>query len=371
MTPLLVLGRGIGDRAKGFMISKERTIFLNGPNAVLNSAGGVDVMGDIHGNADALEGAFTHLGYHKEGETTWRPSEDRVALFVGDLIDRGPANRRVVDIVRGMTERNEAVCLMGNHELNAVHFAMEDGQGGHLRTRSDKNFFQHIHFLIEYAGQSGRDALTRDLDWFKTLPLWVETDAFRAVHACWSPSHVEALRPHAHDPASRGPAFWRDAADKKTELGAAVEVALKGLEEALPHGISASDKDGVTRTDARMRWWTEAHHFLDAALIQGSLSEADQARLAQLAPPECVRDRALVPEKLTFFGHYWMPPKDGPWVYSDGNGVCLDFSVAKGDDGLLGVYRWNGEHEALQGNLLGVDANGRTFASRKVGSALP
>lgn len=336
---------------------------MNDPNAILNSARGVDVIGDIHGYADALEGALAHLGYHKEGETTWRPCEGRVALFVGDLIDRGPANRRVVDIVRGMTERNEAVCLMGNHELNAVHFSMDDGKGGHLRNRSDKNLFQHIQFLIEYAGQGGRDALKRDLEWFKTLPLWVETDGFRAVHACWSPSHIEALRPYAHDPDRRSTDFWRMASDKTTDLGAAVEVALKGLEEALPHGISAADKDGVTRTDARMRWWTEARHFLDAALVQGSLSEADQARLAELAPPECVRDRAIVPEKLTFFGHYWMPPKNGPWVYSDGNGVCLDFSVAKGDDGLLGVYRWNGEDEASEDNLFGVDVDGRRAAS--------
>ena len=43
-------------------------------------------------------------------------------IFVGELIDQGPDNRGVINTVRPLVESGHAVCLMGNHELNAVLF---------------------------------------------------------------------------------------------------------------------------------------------------------------------------------------------------------------------------------------------------------
>ncbi|MFO8043960.1 MAG: metallophosphoesterase, partial [Alkalispirochaeta sp.] len=61
-----------------------------------------DVIGDIHGHAAALEQLLRRLGYqYRYG--TWRyPGAGRRAVFVGDFIDRGPAIRDTVDIVRRM-----------------------------------------------------------------------------------------------------------------------------------------------------------------------------------------------------------------------------------------------------------------------------
>jgi hypothetical protein len=59
-----------------------------------------DVIGDIHGQADKLRALLQRLGY-QQGKT-WRPPAGREAVFIGDLIDRGPAQRETIDIVRGM-----------------------------------------------------------------------------------------------------------------------------------------------------------------------------------------------------------------------------------------------------------------------------
>ena len=82
---------------------------------------------------------------------------------------------------------------MGNHELNALHFHMmhpDDGQP--LRAHSPKNIQQHQTFLDQFPVG---DAQTRDvLDWMRGLPLYLEQDGFRAVHACWSEPLIDRLR---------------------------------------------------------------------------------------------------------------------------------------------------------------------------------
>ena len=47
----------------------------------------------------------------------------RRAVFVGDLIDRGPAQLRILDIVKLMVDSGSAQVVMGNHEFNAIAYA--------------------------------------------------------------------------------------------------------------------------------------------------------------------------------------------------------------------------------------------------------
>lgn len=53
-------------------------------------------------------------------------SPRETARFVCDPIDRGPKNARVLEIARAMVEAGQARVAMGNHELNALHFATLD-----------------------------------------------------------------------------------------------------------------------------------------------------------------------------------------------------------------------------------------------------
>ena len=73
-----------------------------------------DIVGDIHGQADKLEALLLRMGYaHRAG--AWRKA-GHTAVFVGDLIDRGPGQLRTLEIVRDMIDAGSGLASMGNHE---------------------------------------------------------------------------------------------------------------------------------------------------------------------------------------------------------------------------------------------------------------
>ena len=80
-----------------------------------------DIIGDIHGQIDKLEALFKKLGYRvKDG--AYRNPEGRMAIFLGDLVDRGPGQVEVINVVRDMIEAGSGRSILGNHEWNAVGF---------------------------------------------------------------------------------------------------------------------------------------------------------------------------------------------------------------------------------------------------------
>jgi hypothetical protein len=87
-------------------------------------SGPCDIIGDVHGHADKLEALLRLMGY-RETAGAWRHPE-RMAIFVGDFIDRGPAQVRSVDIARRMVDAGAALAVMGNHELNAIAWHTAD-----------------------------------------------------------------------------------------------------------------------------------------------------------------------------------------------------------------------------------------------------
>lgn len=88
--------------------------------------GPFDIIGDVHGCCDELESLLLRLGYR----VSWTPElsverdHDRTAVFVGDLVDRGPRSPDVVRLVRRMIDDGLALCVMGNHERKAVKWLM-------------------------------------------------------------------------------------------------------------------------------------------------------------------------------------------------------------------------------------------------------
>ena len=87
-----------------------------------------DVIGDVHGQDGKLTALLAKLGYRvKDG--AYRHPEGRMALFLGDLVDRGPGQVEVLDIVRDMIEAGSGRSIMGNHEWNAIGFATRDPEG--------------------------------------------------------------------------------------------------------------------------------------------------------------------------------------------------------------------------------------------------
>lgn len=85
--------------------------------------GPFDIVGDVHGCLDELLEVMSQLGYAVEregGEFKVTPPEGRTLVFVGDLVDRGPATPDVLRLAMTMVEAGQAVCVPGNHDIKLV-----------------------------------------------------------------------------------------------------------------------------------------------------------------------------------------------------------------------------------------------------------
>ena len=85
--------------------------------------GPFDIVGDVHGCADELLALLEKLGYRVSGPPaapTVEAPDGRTAIFLGDLVDRGPDSPRVLKTVMGMVQRGQALCVPGNHDVKLV-----------------------------------------------------------------------------------------------------------------------------------------------------------------------------------------------------------------------------------------------------------
>ncbi len=298
-----------------------------------------DLIGDIHGQADALLELLHRLGYRLVSGRHRHP-DGRRAVFLGDFIDRGPRSRRVLEIVRAMIDAGEALAVMGNHEFNALLFHTTDpGTGQPLRAHTLRHVRQHDAFLREYRDDPA--ALAEAVAWFRTLPLLLDLgpEGPRVVHACWDAEAVAWLQRQPWHPAGEPlpEAFLAAAARPGTREHAVAERLLKGPEIPLPDGLRCRSRDGNVRRHARVNWW-------DAALPDGPerLLLPEQECRRAVAAAERFPDLSAVPPyppdaPPVFFGHYWRrigEPVMGP------NWACLDWSAAAERGGHLACYRW-------------------------------
>lgn len=81
--------------------------------------GPFDIIGDVHGCRSELDTLLRALGWEVTGDNATHP-EGRTAVFVGDLVDRGPDSPGVLRLVMGMVAAGTALCVSGNHEAKLV-----------------------------------------------------------------------------------------------------------------------------------------------------------------------------------------------------------------------------------------------------------
>jgi len=299
----------------------------------------IDFIGDIHGHADELEQLLLKLGYKKSNGTYSHPN--RKVLFVGDYIDRGPKIRETLHIVKSMVESDNAIALMGNHEYNALCFHFQETEGGHLRKHLIKNIIQHYNTLEQF--QNKQSEYEEYLEWFKTLPLYYETDTFRTVHACWDQNNIEYLKKTLINDRLTDDLIHQSV-KLGTELNEAIDQTLKGKEMKMPGGLSFYDKDNAKRTEIRIKWWEDPSTMTYNSISVEPLEVLPEQpiKLTDLKSLDFYRSD----DKKVFFGHYWL--KGEPSLYKN-NICCLDYSVAKG--GKLVAYRLNGESILDRRNL--------------------
>lgn len=319
---------------------------------MLNNYTGFDVIGDIHGHASALENLLKKMGYAKR-DGVWRHPE-RLAVFVGDYVDRGCENIRTCRIVMDMQATGAARAIMGNHDFNclAFHTKVLGKSDEYLRPHTEKNLGQTEKTRAEFNKHP--DDKRAVLKWMKTLPLWLELTGLRVVHAFWSPKDQATLKRYLAEDNS---IIWEDfpklakGEEAKSKVGNARSHLLSGPEHALPDGISITDAERNKRTEVRLKWW----NFDKLPMSLRELADVPPKDLHKI-PDETISslDCLNLPEarpdtdsRPVIFGHYWMKPDE---LFLGPRHVCVDASVAKG--GKLAAYRFSGESELSPDNLV-------------------
>ncbi|MFB0615544.1 polynucleotide kinase-phosphatase [Streptomyces sp. AGS-58] len=121
--------RGVEEAENATVVTEKRF------NDLTHLTGPFDIIGDVHGCSAELESLLAELGYadgvHPGGRT---------AVFVGDLVDRGPDSPGVLRRVMSMVRSGNALCVPGNHE---------NKYGRHLKGRT----VRHTHGLAETVEQ--------------------------------------------------------------------------------------------------------------------------------------------------------------------------------------------------------------------------
>ncbi len=320
-----------------------------------------DLIGDIHGHAGALTALLRKLGYTRTGGLYRHP--DRKAVFLGDFIDRGPEIRETLALVRPMVEAGAALAVMGNHELNALAYHTPDpgAPRAFLRRHTHENELTHGETLRQVPAGD----LRSHLDWFRTLPLWLDLGDLRVVHACWDETEMAGIAGIAGISGIAGiagpvdDAFLARATLRDGDLFEPVEILLKGKEIPLPATWYFLDKEGRRRDQTRVRWYEppEGATYATYAWAPGPIlsdvpAPGALASTTEPIPEAVVHGAVPYPDDAppVFVGHYWLPgDREDPTLLRS-NVACLDWSVARG--GVLCAYRWDGERALDAGRFV-------------------
>ncbi len=246
--------------------------------------GPIDIVGDVHGEIDALRDLLRHLGYSVHGE---HPSGRRL-IFIGDLTDRGPDSPAVIKLVSDLVTRGLAQCVMGNHELNLLRRARKEGNGWYFDDNHDHRAekFSSAMPMRKENGETIRSFL-------ESLPLGLERSDLRLVHAAWDAASIADIRSShltplelyqmrdkaaaarvqetglaerarterdAYESEWRNPQFPMPllpsvaALEEQTQISNPVRIITSGIERAAQKPFFAS---GQWRMADRIPWWNE------------------------------------------------------------------------------------------------------------------
>jgi len=295
---------------------------------------GYDIIGDIHGCGRSLEALLIHMGYEKRSGIYQHPH--RQVIFVGDIVDRGPHIRKALSIVYDMVTEGHAQIVMGNHEYNVYcHATPDPRRNAYLREHNPHNDRLVAETFEQFANYSAD--LKVFLEWFSTMPLFLDMKHFKVVHACWDQFYIrEYLKRYGSNRVS--PEILVESSDRDSFIGSLVDRLLRGTDIRLPENKVIRSRDGFERSFFRAKFWSEDPKTygdvvfqpdpLPDELFERELSEEEKMRLTFYPEDE-------VP---VFFGHYWLQGRPRP---VRDNICCLDYSAVK--YGRLVAYRMDNE----------------------------
>ncbi len=303
---------------------------------MLDPARSYDLIGDVHGCAHTLEHLLDTLGYRRHGGVWRHPL--RQALFLGDIIDRGPRIREALHIVHDMVEAGQARCIMGNHEFNALGWSTPAAPGSgkqYVREHNPRHTRLIEETLDQFAHHPGdwHDFL----GWFYDMPLFLDAGRFRLVHACWDADLIQSLR-GAYPDGCIDEHFLQASAVHGSFANMAFNRLLRGTDMRLPDGLTLTGGDGLTRAFFRTKFWEDDPQTYGDIVFQPDALPAQVASTPLTTTQKDTLLRYGVDEPLLFVGHYW---RSGKPAAIRPNLACLDYSAVL--YGKLVAYRLDQE----------------------------
>lgn len=313
------------------------------------SFAGYDIIGDIHGCANALVKLLTLMGYRIQNGVFRHP--DRLAVFLGDVLDRGPHIREALQIVKSMVDQGTALCVMGNHEYNALGYTTplerkSNGAVEYVRPHSTRHNRLIAETLEQFAGYP--EEWREYLQWFETLPLFLELPGFRVVHACWDQALIDQFKSRYNGNCVDAD-FIKASADKDSFAGRFMDRLTRGIDLPLPDGMTMVSRDGYVRNSFRTKFWASRPvSYRDVVFQPDPLPPSIANRLLTDAERSTLI-RYGDHEPPVFVGHYWLQGKPRP---VRANVICLDYSAVK--YGRLVAYRYDGESRVREDKFVWV-----------------
>ncbi len=312
---------------------------------------GYDIIGDVHGCADSLERLLAKLGYVK-GPICYQYQDSgkpRQVIFVGDILDRGPKIREAMALVKAMVDAGHAQMIMGNHEYNALGYSQKNANGEYLRSHNPRHTKVIQETLEQYADYPAE--WSELLEWLYTLPLFLELEQCRVVHACWDQALIDEYMKR-YQRVTLDKAFLLESEDHRSFAGRFMNRITRGASLLLPDDISITGSEGFSRRTFRVKYWVDkpvSYHdvefqpdLLESTLAARELSEAERNYLPHYD----------LQQPLLFIGHYWL---SGVPSALTSNIACLDYSAVKG--GRMVAYRLDDETVLSNDKFVWVDGN--------------
>lgn len=306
----------------------------------------LDLIGDVHGCAVTLERLLQKLGYSRVGGVYRHKT--RRAVFVGDIIDRGPRIREAMLLVHDMVEAGSALFVLGNHEFNAITYCTqaispETHQLDYLRPHTSGNTRQIIETLEQFANFP--EDWKAMLQWFRRQPLFLELghpalhNRVRVVHACWDHSVIQAHlgrfgSGHFDED------FIHESVQKDSFASKTIQLLTRGVDLPLPAGVKVVSNDGYVRSSFRTKFWAHSAQTYGELLFQPDPIPADIAALPISSAHRAQMVNYGSDQPPLFVGHYWLKGHPAPITH---NIACLDYSAVR--FGRLVAYRMDGEQQ--------------------------
>jgi hypothetical protein len=227
--------------------------------------------------------------------------------------------------------KNGAESILGDREFKAVCYARQNIPED-MRPDTFKNATEHAGFLEEYP--YGTPAYNGVIDWFETLPVYIQKPGFKVIHACWHENALNVCMPHIRkkDGVLKESAYQAYDTENSAAFTDALDILLNGPRYNLPKGGTYIGSNGMPGKEAGILWWKDnalrPHKRIEKGeRVSRFLSPDDKKTVVRLK-----NEFNYTLKDIVFVGHFNV---SNPRNILSPKVACLSFK------GSMMAYRWN------------------------------